>query len=290
MLLRSSSTSILDSWLPHSRDSSPEPEFQIFQRTKSIISFHSQTSIDDAVKRVVTTQEKPILRKTKKSSSICKNDSNNSDQEAKNISRVQGLFSSSGLGERVADDNDNEVKYKLQTLAVGGGDGGGGGGGCGSGNGGRSDGGDVNGGFEFYGNDSTDAYYKKMISADPGNALLLGNYAKFLKEVKGDFAKAEEYCGRAILANPSDGNILSIYADLIWQKERDAQRAENYFDQAIKTNPEDCYVLGSYARFLWDAEEEEEEEEEEEQENENETVSPPSFFHGPSHPPLAAAS
>lgn len=86
-------------------------------------------------------------------------------------------------------DDDDGVKkkgYGLQTLVVGGGIGSGGGGGiCGGGNGGRrSDGGDGDGGSEFYGNEKTDAYYQKMISADPSNALLLGNYAKFLKEVR----------------------------------------------------------------------------------------------------------
>lgn len=62
----------------------------------------------------------------------------------------------------------------------------GGGGTCGGGGGGGgrgSDGGD--GGYDFgRGCDGTDAYYRKMIEANPGNGLLLGNYAKFLKEVK----------------------------------------------------------------------------------------------------------
>ena len=107
-----------------------------------------------------------------------------------------------------------------------------------------SDGGDGSGfgssdSNNWHGHDSTDAFYQRMIEANPGNALLLGNYAKFLKEVRGDLGKAEEYCGRAILANPSDGNVLSLYADLIWQNQRDAHRAETYFDQAVKTDPSD---------------------------------------------------
>lgn len=100
-------------------------------------------------------------------------------------------------------------------------------------------------------------YYLKMIKANPGNPLLLGNYSKFLKEVRGDLAKAEEYCGRAILVSPSDANMLALYADLIWQTQRDAKRAESYFQQAVKNAPDDIYVLASYARFLWDVDEEE---------------------------------
>ncbi|KAF9623871.1 hypothetical protein IFM89_005639, partial [Coptis chinensis] len=105
------------------------------------------------------------------------------------------------------------------------------------------------------------AYYQELLKADPGNALLLRNYGKFLHEVEGDAEKAEEYYARAILASPGDGEVLSLYGTLIWETYKDGERAQTYFDQAAQASPDDCYVMGSYANFLWDAEDDEEEEE-----------------------------
>ncbi|GAB2300327.1 hypothetical protein Dimus_034363 [Dionaea muscipula] len=195
------------------------------------------------------------------------------------------LLTSCGLGERVAVAKEVEEEVgcvvrerEVAGLVSGGAGGFGGGRRCGGGDGGvggGSDGGDY--WDQYNGNGVTDAYYQNMIEANPGNSLVLGNYAVFLKEVCGDLVRAEEYFGRAILANPSDGNVLSSYADLIWQTKKDATRAETYFDQAVKAAPHDCYVLASYAHFLWDAEDEEEEEED----NVETNMSPPSdFVHG----------
>ncbi|CAL5210597.1 unnamed protein product [Lathyrus oleraceus] len=152
----------------------------------------------------------------------------------------------------------NEGKM-VQTSMMGGGmknNGGCKGGGRGS-DGGNGRGWNLNEGNN-HGRDKIDSYYQNMIETHPFDALLLGNYAKFLKEVRGDYIKAKEYLERAIMANPGDGHILSIYGDLIWQIEKNAARAQQYFDQAIQNDPNDCYVLASYANFLLDAENEEE--------------------------------
>ncbi|CAF2339779.1 unnamed protein product [Brassica rapa subsp. narinosa] len=156
-------------------------------------------------------------------------------------------------------------------------------GGCGGGGGvirggGKGDGSD--------GDDGTDVHYRKMIEANPGNGIFLSNYAKFLKEVRKDYVRAEEYCGRAILTNPNDGNVLAMYAELVWTIHKDSSRAESYFNRAVAAAPDDCYVQASYARFLWDADEEEEEERHEE-ELEPQTCRM-SFFTGPS--PITAMS
>ncbi|PON90101.1 Signal transduction response regulator [Trema orientale] len=319
MLLRSSSAPILNSWLPHSKDSSPEPEPLLhLPRTKSVsltCSFHSSSSpTDDPSKRplqpVLTKSESPPKPKRKTSPTsktrakqpqteleVERDEKGKLKIDSGSSSAIGRLFSSSGLGERFMKEEGRCVENKervLQTLVMGGGVGSnggricGGGGGDGRGSGG-GDGGDGGGGSGFFegnsnnrGSDGTDVYYQKMIEANPGNGLLLGNYAKFLKEVRGDYAKAEEYYGRAILANPGDAEVLSLYADLIWSSHKDAQRAENYFDQAVKSSPDDCYVLASYARFLWDAEDEEEEDENEGNQPavDHGHSSPPTFFHG----------
>ncbi|GMI95072.1 hypothetical protein like AT4G32340 [Hibiscus trionum] len=123
----------------------------------------------------------------------------------------------------------------------------------------HADGGDAGGGVDRFGDWSQgkrrmDEYYQNMIKTYPGETLLLTNYAKFLKEVKGDLLKAEEYCGKAVLVKPDDGEILSMYGDLIWVNHGDEALAQSYFDRAVKASPNNCYVLASYARYLWSSE------------------------------------
>ncbi|XP_028753907.1 uncharacterized protein LOC114713431 [Neltuma alba] len=308
MLLRSSSTPILNSWHPHSKDSSPEPEMvHQIPRNRSITLSASSSSLsrmDDSVNKMTRALSETDLRDlsvpkkkpfTQMFGGLWVEDEEESRVEkglsaySRTASYGRGLFSFSELDEEcevgLKDDGAVGVLVGGETGGGGGGGGrigrGGGGGGSDNGDYGRSGFWDSN-----HGNDSVDMYYQTMIEANPANPLLLGNYAKYLKEVRADYVKAEEYCSRAILANPSDGNVLSMFADLIWEGHKDASRAEAYYDQAVKAAPDDCYILASYAHFLWDAEDEDEVEEK------GGSEKPPTFFHGapPAPPPLAAAS
>eukprot|EP00262_Sarcandra_glabra_P015291 TRINITY_DN4676_c1_g1_i1.p1 TRINITY_DN4676_c1_g1~~TRINITY_DN4676_c1_g1_i1.p1 ORF type:complete len:277 (+),score=63.15 TRINITY_DN4676_c1_g1_i1:106-936(+) len=257
MLLRSASTPILNSWVPQSMELSPEPDLisTVPKNRSPLISLKaSLNSSPSTSSKMPRARSESDLRRKQLTVRSPNDLSPISSEEDEEDDEEERLFSSSGLNECCS-----VLGLNDKALVLGGDFGGicGGGGGGGGSNGGGFGCSDS---YNNNGSGSADAYYKTMIEANPGNPLFLGNYARYLKEVRGDLIKAEEYCGRAILQNPGDADVLSMYADLIWENHKDASRAESYFDRAMQAAPDDCYVLGSYASFLWDAEEEENEE------------------------------
>lgn len=207
MLLRSSSAPIFNSCLTHNKDPSSsslesDPALTRIRSVSYTISFLSPLLNDEPIKKAhsaLSQLDFHIPPKPKKNNPITlchrkqptlKSKDFEEEPEVKlrvysksssssSLSTLDRLFSSSGLGDRCMD-HEQSVMGK-ETLEVGGGAGGEGGSRRGS------DGGD-NGGSGFFesnshGSDSTDAYYQNMIEANPGNPLLLGNYAKFLIEV-----------------------------------------------------------------------------------------------------------
>ncbi|KAF9614970.1 hypothetical protein IFM89_021400 [Coptis chinensis] len=286
MLIRSTSTPIMNSWIPsHSVELSPECEFhRHFPKPKSITLTSPPSNFEDSSRRMTrarsdTDLQNLAVQKRKPLVQTLNEFLENAEEPDLELNSKFQLFSSSGLDELV-----EEEEECLGGGGIGGFNGGGG----------KYNGGDgVGDGFYGFsdsnenGKNHTDSYYQKMIQSDPGNSLLLGNYAKFLKEVRGDVVKAEEYCERAILANPNDANVVSMYAELVWEVHKDFDRAEKYFDQAVQAEPNDCYVMASYARFLWVAEEDVEEENEEKESCKSITW-PPDFFQGAARPSIAA--
>lgn len=192
MLLRSSTAPITSSWLPHSKEPSPEPE-QVLHLPRTL-STPIQNMVDADPRSHIPS--KPETNTCMQRSNVFENQrrikmkGSDEVEEAKKKNKgtppsVRELFSISGLDEKVVEHGEGYAGKKgsrLQTLVMGGGMGSNGGY---NGSGRGSDGGH---GWDFseennHGRDWTDAYYQNMIEANPNNALLLGNYAKFLKEV-----------------------------------------------------------------------------------------------------------
>ncbi|KAK4362191.1 hypothetical protein RND71_017432 [Anisodus tanguticus] len=237
MLLRSSSSTLLDSWKPNSCGSSPESDLLLLIQTQQLIRTRS-VSMSTSFGSDESPTKKTSPTKHKKTPKLTKLKEKEVDSGSTEVRR---LLSNSGLGKAAA--AEEEKGRVLQSLVAGGGGG--------------------------------DAYYQKMIESNPGNGLLLANYARFLKETPKLKEKevgsgsnevrrllSNSGLGKAVVAEEEKGRVLqSLVAG---GGSGDAARAHTYFDPAVKSDPDDCYVLASYARFLWDAEEQDENEGKEE--------------------------
>ncbi|CAF2368171.1 unnamed protein product, partial [Brassica napus] len=232
MLLRSASTPLLNS-LVHVSTPKESPNEAVDQRPRSLVlsspssccyspmSIHSSDETTRRVKRTASESDLRHLTTTKPPSSKFLN----------SAALMEDVEEGIGFGIIRTSSYDGGLAFWTLEEETEVSSGGGGGGGIVHGGGkGGSD-----------GDDSTDVHYRKMIEANPGNGMFLGNYAKFLKEVRKDYLRAEEYCGRAILVNPNDGNVLAMYAELVWMIHKDSSRAESYFNQAVAAAPDDCY-------------------------------------------------
>lgn len=146
--------------------SSPEPDFIHKNFKSTTVSLHNINSPDSPKKLSRASSESDLINLSVSkrrnslniSSSLLSSIAVEEDVEAEEVESRGLLFSSSGLD--VVDGN--------------GGDGGGG----------RIYGGGDGGGCGFdHKSDDTEVYYKNMIEMHPNNALILVNYAKYLKEV-----------------------------------------------------------------------------------------------------------
>ncbi|KAL5973881.1 hypothetical protein ACLOJK_030540 [Asimina triloba] len=242
-----------------SRSSTPSPRYSLHCKLRdsswNATGFRRALSESDLIRsEIATSDQSPALGRLRSRSipSRIAEEENLSDESDSAVHDDDGSLMLKwksfdvGISDRVSAFSEEESEFS----------------GGGSGNGRKAGrGGDSEGEFTGGNADRSEVgeYYQKMLKMDPGNPLLLRNYAKFLHEVEKDLRRAEEYYGRAILASPGDAEVLSLYGKLIWEAERDKQRAQTYFVRAIEAASDDSFVLGSYAHFLWDAAEDEEE-------------------------------
>ena len=98
--------------------------------------------------------------------------------------------------------------------------------------------------------DRAEEYYQKALEADPQQAINLGNYAIFLADNRKDYDRAEEYYQKALEADPQNANNLGNYANFLKNIRKDYDRAEGYYQKALEADPQHANNLGNYAGFL----------------------------------------
>jgi Tfp pilus assembly protein PilF/cellulose biosynthesis protein BcsQ len=95
-----------------------------------------------------------------------------------------------------------------------------------------------------------DAAFQRLIANNPKVADMLGNYAVFLIEHRGEPEQAQVFYLRAIEADPKHAIILNNYASFLINHREDPEQAQAFYLRAIEADPKDATNLGNYASFL----------------------------------------
>ena len=98
--------------------------------------------------------------------------------------------------------------------------------------------------------DRAEVHYRRALAADPDNTNNLGNYANFLTRVRGDHDRAEEHYRRALAADPRHADHLGNYAVFLTDVRGDHDRAEEHYRRALAADPSNATNLGNYAGIL----------------------------------------
>ena len=99
--------------------------------------------------------------------------------------------------------------------------------------------------------DQAEQMYQRAIDADPNSAFALASYAVFLENVRGNMDQAQDMYQRAITADPTNVTTLGVYALFLHTVRGDADQAEQMYQRAIDANPYDAVSLGNYAQILF---------------------------------------
>ena len=97
----------------------------------------------------------------------------------------------------------------------------------------------------------TNDMFKLAIEANPNNAIALGAYALFLKNVRGDADQAQDMYQRAINADPVNANNLGAYASFLETVRGDMDQAQDMYQRAINADPQHANNLANYAQILF---------------------------------------
>jgi tetratricopeptide (TPR) repeat protein len=100
--------------------------------------------------------------------------------------------------------------------------------------------------------DKAEQYYLKTLEAEPDDANFIGNYAMFIDDVRKDFDQAEQHYLKALEAEPDNAMNNGNYAAFLKFVRKDFEKAEQHYLKALEAEPDHSNNNGNYAVFLKD--------------------------------------
>ncbi len=100
--------------------------------------------------------------------------------------------------------------------------------------------------------DEAESLYRRALAADPSHANNLGSFALFMKNVRGEMDKAESLYRRALAADPAHANNLGNFALFMWTVRGEMDEAESLYRKALAADPTHANNLGNFAFFMAD--------------------------------------
>ena len=98
--------------------------------------------------------------------------------------------------------------------------------------------------------EQAEAIYRRGLDQFPTSVPLLGSFALFLQNVRGDYDAADEHFRRAQAIDPENAMTLDDYGVFLHHARKDYEGAEELYRRALKVEPEFAYSLGNCAGLL----------------------------------------
>ncbi len=101
--------------------------------------------------------------------------------------------------------------------------------------------------------DKREEIYREGIRALPKSAELHGNFALFMRHVRGRQEEAERLYRTALELDPSKANTTGNFANFMTDVRRDHDEAERLYRKALELGPTNAINTGNFATFMTDA-------------------------------------
>jgi tetratricopeptide (TPR) repeat protein len=104
--------------------------------------------------------------------------------------------------------------------------------------------------FQMKDHQKSDEAYEKVLKIEPGNLLVLNNYAYYLSLRNENLERAEQMAKTAVEMEPANSSYLDTYGWVLFKMGK-YEEAKTWIEKAIAAGEESAVVLEHYGDVMW---------------------------------------